>query len=204
MTRKRSAETDAEGLEEETAETAKADADKRIALRRKAENDPGDSEAQDSAMNSLAEFWHREDDPDGEVYFLIFQQRDRYVASVHETGWPKTPFPYDERCWDYVDDTSGKLLNNTLVEKARAKEISVIRELGVGVWEVVDRPRDEVVFGTRWFDINKGDERKPFCRSRLVVQEYKRQADWSFFTATPPLEALRSLLICATVDEPSQ
>ena len=33
VTRKRSAETDAERLEEETAETAKADADKRIALK---------------------------------------------------------------------------------------------------------------------------------------------------------------------------
>ena len=106
---------------------------------------------------------------------------------------PKTPFPYDECGWDYIDDTSGKLPNNTLVEKARAEE--------VGVWEVVGRPCDEVVFGTRWDDINKGDENKPFYRSRLVVQEYKRQADWSFFTATPPLEAMRSFLICATIDE---
>ena len=182
VTRKRSAETDAERLEEETAETAKADADKRIALTRKAENDPSDSEVEDSAMDSLAKLWHREDDPDGEVDLLISQQRDRYVASVHETGGdkpvreePKTPFPYDECGWDYIDDTSGKLLNNTLVEKARAEEISVIRALGV--WEVVDRPRDEVVFGTRWVDINKGDGHKPFYRSRLVVQEYKRQAD---------------------------
>ena len=125
MKRKRSAEIDAERLEEEIAETAKADADKRIASKRKAENDPSDPEVEDSAMNSLADLWHR---------------RDRYVASVRETGGdkplceePKTPFPYDECCWDYIDDTSGKLLNNTLVEKARAEEISVIRELGV--WE---------------------------------------------------------------------
>ena len=57
----------------------------------------------------------------------------------------------------------------------------MIRELGV--WEVFDRPRDEVVLGTRWVDINKGDEHKPFCRSRLVVQEYKRQAEGSHLTA---------------------
>ena len=76
---------------------------------------------------------------------------------------PKAPFPYEECGWDHIDDTSGKLLNNTLVEMARAEEISVIRELGV-----------EVVFGTRCVDINKGDEHKPFCRSRLVVQEYSR------------------------------
>ena len=199
VTRKRS---DAERLEEETAETAEADADKRIALKRKAENDPSDSEVEDSAMNSLAELWHREDDPDGEVDLLIFQQRDRYVARVHETGGdkpvceePKTLFPYDECGCAFIGDTSGKLLNNPLVEKARAEEISVIRELGV--W----KPGDEVVFGTRLVDINKGDEHKPFYRSRLVVQEYKRQADGSFFTATPPVETLRSLLICATIDE---
>ena len=33
------------------------------------------------------------------------------------------------------------------------------------------------------------------------MQEYKRQADWACFTATPPLEALRSLLIFATIEE---
>ena len=60
---------------------------------------------------------------------------------------PKTPFPHDECGWDYIDDTSGKLLKNTLVEEARTEEISVIRELGV--WEVVDRPRGEAMFGTR-------------------------------------------------------
>ena len=43
VTRKRSAETDAGRLEEETA---KADADKRIASKRKAENDPSDSEVE--------------------------------------------------------------------------------------------------------------------------------------------------------------
>ena len=57
MTRKSSAGTDAERLEEETAETAEADADKRIALKRKAESGPSDSEAEDSAMNSFAELW---------------------------------------------------------------------------------------------------------------------------------------------------
>ena len=173
VTRKRSAETDAERLEEEV-KNAEADTDIRLALKRKAEGDPNDSEVENTVMNSLAELWRENDDPDGEIGLLICQQRDRYVASVHETGTDKpvceeskTPFPYDECGWDYVDDTSGKLLNNTLVEKARTEEISVIRELGV--WEVVDRPRGEVVFGTRWVDINKGDKNKHFHRSQLVV-----------------------------------
>ena len=55
MTRKGSVETDAERLEEEAAETAEADSDKRIALKRKAEGDPSDSEVEGSARNSLAE-----------------------------------------------------------------------------------------------------------------------------------------------------
>ena len=83
---------------------------------------------------------------------------------------PRHLFPHDERGWDYIDDTSGKLLNNTHVEKARAEELSVILELGV--WEVVGRPHDEVVFGARWVDINKGDEDKPYDRrsvGRMVV-----------------------------------
>ena len=124
------AETDAERLEVGAAETAEVDSDKRIALKRKADGDPSDSEMDDSAMDSLAELWHREDDPGCEVELLILQQRDRHVASVQGTDSdkpvceePKTPFPYDECGWDYMDDTSGKLLNDTPVEKARAEYV---------------------------------------------------------------------------------
>ena len=109
MARKRSVETDAERLEEETAHTAEADSDKRVALKRKAEGDPSDPEVEDSAMNSHSELWH--------------------IACVHENSGdkpvceePKTHSPYDECGWDYIDDTGGKLLNNTLVEKARSKK----------------------------------------------------------------------------------
>ena len=84
---------------------------------------------EDSVMNSLAKSWHRENDTDDEVDLLILQQHDCHVASVHETGGdepvceePKTSFPCDESGWDYINDTSGTLLNNTLVEKAKAEE----------------------------------------------------------------------------------
>ena len=89
VTRKRSTETGAERLDEETADSAKADADKRITLKRNAENDPSDSELEDSAMNSHTELWHREDYPGSEVDLLILQQHDRSVASVHEIGGDK-------------------------------------------------------------------------------------------------------------------
>ena len=120
MTRKRSAETDAERLEEETAETYRSET--------QGQNDPGDSKVEDSALDSLAELWHREDDPDNEVDLLIFQQRDRYVASVHETGGdkpvceePKTPFPYDECGWDYIVDTSGKVAEQHTCREGKSK-----------------------------------------------------------------------------------
>ena len=120
--------------------SAEADSDRRLALKRKAEGDPNDSEVENTVMNSLAELRHENNDHDGEIDLLTCQQRDQYVASVHETGTdrpvceqPKTPFPHDECGRAYIDDTSGKLLNNTLVEKARTEETPVICELGESV-----------------------------------------------------------------------
>ena len=83
-----------------------------------------------------------------------------------------------------------------LSRRRKPKKISVIRELGV--WEVVDRPYDEVVFGARWVDINKGDETKPFYRSRSCNSKSVKQT--GHFSQLH-LESLRRLLICATIDE---
>ena len=115
MTRKRSAETGAERLEEKTAETAKADADKRVALKRKSENDSSDLEVEESRVEFTCEIVHREDDPESEVDLLLFQQRDRYVASVHETGGDKPVCKTHTICavGDYIENTSG---NNTCRE----------------------------------------------------------------------------------------
>ena len=40
-------------------------------------------------MNSLSKLWEQENDPDSEIDLLIFEQRNHYVASVHETGTDK-------------------------------------------------------------------------------------------------------------------
>ena len=45
--------------------------------------------------------------------------------------------------------------------------------------------------GTRWIDINKGDEESPDYRSRLVGKELNVGSDPALYAATPPLEALR-------------
>ena len=86
VARKSGAEAEAQRLDEGAAETAEIDPEKRITLKRKAEGDPSDSEMEDSAMNSLVELWDKGDDPDGEADLLMLQERDRYVASVHEIG----------------------------------------------------------------------------------------------------------------------
>ena len=89
VTRKRAAETDVRHLEERAAEidvrhpeAERFEFDKRTALKRKGEGDPTDSETEDSVIESLAEWWRQEDDPDDEVDLLLLQQRDRYLASV--------------------------------------------------------------------------------------------------------------------------
>ena len=51
VTRKRSAETHAERLEEEVT-SAQADSDRLLALKRKAEGDPNDSEVENTVMDS--------------------------------------------------------------------------------------------------------------------------------------------------------
>ena len=45
----------------------------------------------------------------------------------------------------------------------------------------------------KWVDVNKGDELRPYYRSRIVAKEFRSGAGskWDFFTATPPLESLR-------------
>ena len=48
--------------------------------------------------------------------------------------------------------------------------------------------------GTRWVDVNKGDERNPEYRSRLVAKEIKTSKREDLFAATPPLEAMKIIL----------
>ena len=57
-------------------------------------------------------------------------------------------------------------------------------------WEVTGRGP----IGTRWVDTNKGDVSNPDVRSRLVAQEINTYADDDLYAATPPIEALKTLL----------
>ena len=86
------------------------------------------------------------------------------------------------------DDVSDKELNPSGVKAARALEIEHVD--AKKVWRKI--PRVEAtrqgckVIGTRWVDIDKGDESKPDYRSRLVAQECNKGQEERLYTSTPP------------------
>jgi len=104
----------------------------------------------------------------------------------------------------FVDEVSGKPLNTAMVEKAREEELNFAERYNV--WTLV--PTQECwdntgagPIGSRWIDINKGDDKNPSYRSRLVIQEVRHSGIEAIFAATPPLESIRFLLFPATFDK---
>ena len=109
--------------------------------------------------------------------------------------------------WDeFYDDISGLPLSSEGVRAARKEEMRIFGTFPVytkvrinEAWSVTGKGP----IGTRWLDINKGDEDSPELRSRLVGQEFNRSRDDLMFAATPPLElkkALFSLAVTGTKD----
>ena len=101
---------------------------------------------------------------------------------------------------EFWDDLSGKRLDTKLVRDAREEKTQEFRKHGV--YRKVDTQMcwDETgkePIGTRWVDVNKGDEVNPDYRSRLVAQEIKQDKREDLFAATPPLEAKKLLLSLA-------
>ena len=91
----------------------------------------------------------------------------------------------------YVDDTTGGVLNNEEVGKARKKEMQKFQEMGVYGYAL---KRDAILdkeaklVGVRWVDVQKGEE----ARSRFVAQEFAGKDDREdIFAATPPLFATK-------------
>ena len=95
---------------------------------------------------------------------------------------------------------SGEELDGELVKQARLEEMEEVRKHDL--YDIVDesecwRYTGADPIGTRWVDINKGDNVNPEYRSRLVAQEIKRDKREDLFAATPPLEALNILISMA-------
>ena len=91
-----------------------------------------------------------------------------------------------------MDDVTRKPLVRDLVVEARGAEMENFKQHKI----CTKRPISECVrvtgnqpIGSKWIDINKRDSKNPNVRSRLVVQEIKRETTEDMFAATSPLEA---------------
>ena len=111
----------------------------------------------------------------------------------------------EEDRWDeFYDDISGLPLSSEGVRRARQEEMQVFKSFPVYTkvpiqesWTVTGKGP----IGTRWIDINKGDENNPELRSRLVGQEFNKFKDDLMFAATPPLEAKKALCSLAVTGQ---
>ena len=100
----------------------------------------------------------------------------------------------------YWDDSKGGWIDPVLVRQARAEEMRYVRSHGV--YERVSRQECWDVTGkapvkTRWVDTDKGSAGKPNVRSRWVAQDFRREARPDLYAATPPLEAVKTLVSMA-------
>ena len=104
----------------------------------------------------------------------------------------------------FVDDMSGHKLDTKLVLKARQEEMDTYAAHNAYdkvPLEECHRVTGKGPIGSRWIDINKGDDLKPEYRSIFVAKEINRSPSDEMFAATPPLEAKKFLfhgddLIC--------
>ncbi len=97
---------------------------------------------------------------------------------------------------EFIDDVTGAPLDKDKAVQARKLEMDYFRQMGV--YTKVMREAWMKVITTRWLDVNKGDEKSPNYRARLVGREIKMDKRMDLFAATPPLESLRMILsICA-------
>ena len=95
------------------------------------------------------------------------------------------------------DEYTGEVLDPALVRQGQEEELKYFRSKHV--WRVVPRSRaaGHRIVGTGWVCTNKGDDRRPDVRCRLVAQEVTTYQSEEFFAATPPIETLRMILSLA-------
>jgi len=104
---------------------------------------------------------------------------------------------------EFYDDISGKHLPKDETIKAREKEMAEVYAhkiyTKVPIKECHDVTGEEPI-GTKWLEVNKGDEDEYNIRARLVAQEFSKGKLSTIFAATPPLEAKQALLSVAVTE----
>jgi len=88
----------------------------------------------------------------------------------------------------FIDDRTGKTVDEAKVLEARKEELSEVRKHSVykkvPIAQCIERTGRRPI-GTRWVDINKGDDEHPNSRSRIVAQESNNHKRDDLFAATP-------------------
>ena len=94
------------------------------------------------------------------------------------------------------DDISAAPLDPEMAKAARRLEIAYAEKKPVceKIPRRLAKERGWEIVRSRWIDINKGDDKKPNYRSRMVGKEFNDSELEGLVAATPPLEALRLLL----------
>ena len=133
----------------------------------------------------------------------------REIMAMETQTTEQHPHPHEAE-YDYqgdweehFDTSTGQLLPTPLVHKARMEEMAYIHKYHV--YDKVPAQQVEaengIVIDTKWVDVNKGDERDPNVRSRLVGREIRNRGRGrstedrnDLFAATPPLSSLRMML----------
>eukprot|EP00435_Cladocopium_sp_Y103_P068786 s76_g32.t1 len=130
-------------------------------------------------------------------------EKDHSISSMEEMVGGPAPddtVEWDHQMNEFVDDSSGQLLDAELVKRARQEELDWLRKENVYV-----RVKAEECTGKplqlKWVDVNKGDHQSPKIRSRLVAKEIKRAKPLAeqlggadTFAATPPIESVFALM----------
>ena len=107
----------------------------------------------------------------------------------------------DNRIYDnveFIDDVSGKPLPKEATVKARLTEMQQVYSHNLYTKRPIQECYDvtgEAPVGTKWIEINKGDEEEINIRARLVAQEFTKGKLSAIFAATPPLEAKKGLAV---------
>ena len=116
------------------------------------------------------------------------------MNTVHDKG-------FDERWDEFTDDLSRRPMRSDLVKAAKREEIEIFNQFPV--YRKV--PLEDAYhftgkgpIGTRWVDVNKGDDKDPEYRCRFVAKEIQRKHNEAIFAATPSLEGKKVLFSLAT------
>ena len=88
----------------------------------------------------------------------------------------------------FIDDRTGKTLDPAKVLEARKEELSEVQKHSVykkvPIAQCIERTGHRPI-GTRWVDINKGDDENPNYRSRIVAQEFNNHKTRRCFRSDP-------------------